>query len=170
LTFITKIEPANDLGINKDEEHTEQNNGQLQSKPLKHLYISNLSNKYEQIHLNIGQFKKDLLHLAFNTRLNHFELENLNELDDQFFQCLFSLPTLNPINNHVHISDSIETIVLNKMNGISTGLIMNYLIKIRHSLLKNLSLHECKLISKRDYHSMLSLAQINNLDLNIIWS
>jgi hypothetical protein len=129
-----------------------------------------LSNKYEQIHLNIGQFKKDLLHLAFNTRLNYFELTNLNELDDQFFQCLFSLPTLNPIKNYVHISDFIETIVLNKMNGISSDLIMNYLIKIKNNSLKHVCLHECKLISKRDYHSMLFLANSDNLDLCIIWS
>jgi hypothetical protein len=120
--------------------------------------------------LNIGQFKKDLLHLAFNTRLNYFELSNLNELDDQFFQFLFSLPTLNPINNYIHISDFIETIVLNKMNGITSDLIMSYLIKIKNNSLKHIGLHECKLISKRDYHSMINVVQSHNFDLCIIWS
>ncbi len=152
--IFSKIEPAQDPNTNTDEEYSIKNSLQLDAnqtrliKPLQYLFISNLSNKFEQVHLNIGQFKKDLCHLTANTRLNRLELTDLNELDDSYFQCLFTTPSLYPFTNYVHIFDSIETISFNKMNGISGNLVFNYLVKAQNTGLKTLNLNDCKLITR----------------------
>ncbi|CAF0897664.1 unnamed protein product [Brachionus calyciflorus] len=138
-------------------------------KNLRYLSINNTSSKYEKIHLNIGQFKKDLINLLKNGQVKFLHLSGLNELDEEFFQCLFS--------THAHrstgfkfIHESIEIMELKEMNTIGSCLIMEYLLNNSKNCLKELALTECKLISRFDSMKMRCLIKENNLDCVIKWS
>ena len=69
--------------------------------------------------------------LLSNGLVKNLELYSLNELDDEFFQGLFSIPTYNG-----HIHDSIENLSLVKMNSLTSHLILSFFLKNDTKFLK----------------------------------
>lgn len=161
VELIDYYEPCEDPDI--------QNNEQFFVKNLSHLSISNICTRSETIHLNIGMFKNHLIQLLGSGSLKFLHLAGLNELDEEFFQCLLSTPASAYSSNRL-IHQSIETIELKEMNGIGPKLIINYLLTDEKNCLKEIVLIECKMISRQDSFKMKLLAKKYNLDCQVNWS
>jgi hypothetical protein len=172
VEFICYYEPANDLNLTQSDVDAEVANNEIGINSLRFLAISNVNNKFEQIHLNMGQFKKDLKLLLSNAQLKYLNLNGLNELEDEYFNCVFTTraPWLVAHQfEHFFIHECIEIMELRQMNQITTQLVIEFLIKAKNSL-KQLNLIDCKLISKADLKKMEHLIAVLKLDLRVSWS
>lgn len=159
VEFLGYYEPARDDCIEADDH--------LPIRTLRHLTISNVSSKFEQIHRNIGQFRKDLTMLIGNGSLKHLSLSCLQELDDNYFECLFLTPL--HFSSSKYIYESIENFEFREMNTIGNELITQYLLK-RVNCLKELSLINCKLISHMDMTKMKYFILRHNLNCKLNWT
>ena len=171
IDFIGYYEPYNDLSLEQSDFNAEVINNEIGIKNLRSLSLSNSNNRYEQRHLNIGQFKQDLKLLLSNSQVEHLNLKSLSELEDEYFGQLFTTPV--PIGikkepDHKFIIDSITTMEINELNYLTPELVLQYLILSRNSL-KNLSLINCKLIGKKDFLRMEYIIKSKCLDCWLKW-
>ena len=134
-----------------------------------------MSTKLDQVATNMGQFRSDLTGLISNGGLKQLSLGCLNELDDDFFSCVYlAEPLLPPLNNDMmkeplqFAYESIETIDFKEMNNISSKLILRFLLE-RPNNLRELNLHACKLISRQDFNRFRTMIALRNLDCKISW-
>lgn len=161
VELIDYYEPCEDPDI--------KNNAQFLIKNLNHLSIANICTRSETIHFNIGMFKSHLIQLLSNGNLKFLHLAGLNELDEEFFQCLFSTPVPTFSDNRL-IHHNIQTIELKEMNSIGPKLITNYLLTDEKNSLKEIVLNECKMISRQDSFKMKLLVKKYNLDCEVKWT
>lgn len=138
------------------------------TRSLRHLSISNVIPKLDQIPMNMGQFQKDLTGLVSNGRLKYLHISGMNELADDFFECLFLAPVLDEFPNNFAY-ESIETIELRDLSGITGKMVYHFLID-RPNHLRELNLHGCKQISRSDLKRFQTAAVLRNLDLNVSWT
>lgn len=172
VEFICYYEPANDPNLTQSDLDAEVIDANIGINSLRFLAISNTNNKYEQVHLNMGQFKKDLKLLLSNAQVKFLHLSGLNELEDEYLNCMFTTRAPRLITQQfefVFIHESVEIMELRQMNQVTAQLVIELLIKARNSL-KQLNLVDCKLISKADFKKMEHLIKSLNLDLRINWS
>lgn len=164
VEFTGYYEPAIDRSLNEKE--------CLFIRPLRALSIGNISTKFEHVHLNIGQFKKDLTMLLGNGLVKSLQLAGLNELDDEYFTSLYSTPVnrTNPNSGYKYLLESLESLDLKQMGGISAKFIKDYLVNNSQNNLKELNLIECKQIGKSDFIKMNKLVSAQNLDCKIKWT
>lgn len=139
---------------------------------LVYLSVSNVSTKFEAVHINIGQFRADLTGLVANGKLAYLLIGFMNELNDDFFECLFLTPPYfrgsEKINSH-YAYESINTIEFKEMNSISPNLILNFLVE-RDNCLQELNLINCKQIGISDIKSINSIIFRKNLNLKVKWT
>lgn len=161
LELIDYYEPCEDPDIQESETCFIRN--------LNYLSVSNICSRSETIHLNIGKFKKQLIQFLSNGKVRFLHFAGLNELDEEFFQCLCS--THAPRDSGCKlIHQSIETIEFKEMNNIGPRFIINYLLNDEKNNLKEVMLSECKMISRQDSYKMKLLVKKNNLNCQIKWS
>ena len=132
---------------------------------LRSLTIINNSIKEGIFHSNIGQLKQDLTLLLNNARVTSLELKGLNELDDEYFQSVFSTKDKRGYFLHQHIVN----LTLNQMKNISGCLILNFFLSSINSL-KYLSLIDCKKISKAEWFKFNKIVKMNQFDCEIKWT
>ena len=171
VDFISYYEPAYDSSLDTSDLNAEIINNQIGMANLRFLSLSNLNNKYEHRHLNIGQFKKDLKLLMSHSNLEKLSLNGLSDLDNEYFVELFT--TEAPVKFRINLNlkliiDKIELIELNEINNITPETICELLILAKNSL-KSLSLINCKLINKTDFYKFLNVIKYKSLDCNIKW-
>jgi hypothetical protein len=166
IEFIGYYEPANDS--NELEETT--NDKDYAMKHLNSLTISNLNNKYEQLHFNIGEFKKHLSLLLSTASLKHLSITSLNELDDEFFLEVFTKIVYDGNRKHTHLHENLESIEFRKLNQITSIAILNLILENNCTSLHNIALNECKHITKGDAFKIQSYLSNNNYDCKIKWT
>jgi len=147
---------------------------------LRHLSISNVIPKLNQVPMNMGEFQASLSAFVGNGKLKHLQLIGLNELDDEFFVCLFlsfplvALPNENDFksldgsNPNGFASHSIETIEMRDLNKITGKMIFNFLIN-RSNNLRELKLHGCKKIGCAEVKKFQKIIMLKNLECKISW-
>ena len=121
---------------------------------------------------NIDQFQTDLTGLVRNGRLNYLYLNGLNELEDEFFKCLFlSHPIVFPPSvEDYHESMMIETLELCDLNGITADMIYSLLIEDQpNNRLREINLNACKHVSRSELKLFNYIISKKNLDCKINW-
>lgn len=163
IEFLGYYSPA----VDESDQVDLNNNISLKSlQSLRYLSICNNNNKLEQINLNIGQFKKDLTLLLSNAKVSFLELIRLQDIDDEYFQCLF---TTKASSQGSYLHESIETLNLVQMNNFSPFLIESNFLNTKNSL-KSLNLFDCKRVTKMDSARMKRIISFNKLDCQLQWS
>lgn len=134
--------------------------------------------------MNIGKFQTDITSLVRNGRLKYLFLNGLNELRDEFFECLFlSHPIVFPPSEEdypgidrrerstvmEHAYESIETLELRDLNGITSDMVYRFLIDQQNSL-REINLHACKYISRSDIQRFNYIISKRNLNCRINWT
>lgn len=164
VEFLDYYTPAEDLYGEFD-----ANNNKIYRdysiKPLRSLSISNNSIKEDRIHPNMGQFKQDLTLLLSNGKITNLELTRLNELNDEYFQCLFSIKTKEGYLLHQNLLN----MTFNQMKNISGYLIFTNLLCLISSL-KCLNLIDCKQITKADAIKFARFLRMQNFDCVLKWN
>jgi hypothetical protein len=172
VEFISYYEPAIDTSLSESDLSSDIITREIGMPNLRILSISNLNNKYEHHHLNIGQFKKDLKLLISNANIATLSLNGLDELENEYFAEIFTTPV--PIylsdrnsSKKEFIIDSIETMEFHEINNLTSEIF--YQALKNHNSLRKLNLINCRLINKRNYFEMVKLVKVNNLDCEINW-
>ena len=172
VEFISYYEPAYDASLSESDLNSDIITREIGIPKLSILSISNLNNKYEHRHMNIGQFKSDLKLLISNTNIQSLSLNGLTELENEYFAELFTTPAqvnFRKSPNFELMIDSIEFMEFVEIDNLTAGLFRQILINPSNSL-KKLSLNNCKLISKKNYIEMTKLVKIKNIDCQINWT
>lgn len=172
VEFISYYEPALDTSLSEADFNSDIITREIGIPKLKFLALSNLNNKYEHRHLNIGQFKKDLKLLISNCNIESLSLNGLTELEEEYFAELFTTPA--PVNfkkspKFELIIDSIQSMEFFEIDNLTAEVFRQLLINDNNSL-KKLCLNNCKLISKKNFFDMVRLIKIKNLDCHINWA
>lgn len=145
-----------------------------EKRSLEQLSISNVIPKLNQMPMNMGQFQSDLTSLVRNGRLKLLHLSGLHELTDEFFECLFSCRPIVPAVERgeqpmEHAYESIETLEMRDLNGISGHMIYQFLLD-RANKLSEVNLHGCKHITRGQVKHFQHSMTIRNLDCKINWT
>jgi hypothetical protein len=162
IEFLSYYEPVIDNYNEIDLNNNYKKDPIIES--LRHLTIKNHFYKIDQVHSNLDKFKNDICLLLRNGKVNFLQLSNFNDLDDNFFQLLIS----NNFGQTKCLLESIETLILEEINMISSKPIFNYLFNTRNSL-KHLNLIKCKSIHLYDFNRLKYKVKNLNLDCEINW-
>ena len=182
VEFASNYEPTT-TSEGGDVEGSEAEN-YLSLESLRYLSLSNYS--FKQIKSDKSTLlRAHIEHLVNHGKLKHMLMRNLNELNSDFFYALFSKPlTLvlepdgaeSPSRTLVQVCNmfchqSIEKLELKQMHHIDIHLIRDKFFNPKvPTKLTQLSLDECKQITRQDFYKLNGIVKHNNLDCSISWS